>query len=86
MSFSSNEDKIKEMWDKLCYSLCRSETHHLLTISQHVSSTLQAYQFFQKSFFDTVLLKRLSFDGLIGEISLRIKEILMSVWNIVQQH
>ena len=86
MSFSSNEEKIKEMWDKLCYSLCRSETHHLLTISQHVFSTLQAYQFFQKGFFDSVLLKRLSFDGLIGEISLRIKEILMSVWNIVQQH
>ena len=86
MYFSSNEDKIKEMWDKLCYSLCRSETHHLLNISQHVFSTLQAYQFFQKGFFDSVLLKRLSFDGLIGEISLRIKEILMSVWNIVQQH
>ena len=44
MSFSSNEEKIKEMWDKLCYSLCRSETSHLLSMSSHIFSTLTAFQ------------------------------------------
>ena len=44
MSFSSNEEKIKEMWDKLCYSLCHSETSHLLSMSSHIFSTLTAFQ------------------------------------------
>ena len=85
MQFSSNEDKIKEMWDKFCYSLCRSETHDLLSLSVYVFSTLQAFQYFQKNFFDSVLLRRMSFEELIGEITKRIKQILNSIWSIVQK-
>ena len=44
MSFASTEEKIKEMWDKLCYSLCRSETSHLLSMAPHIFSTLTAFQ------------------------------------------
>ena len=32
VSFASNEEKIKEMWEKLCYSLSRSETSEMLSI------------------------------------------------------
>ena len=31
-SHSSNEEKIKEMWEKLCYSLTRSETNEMLAL------------------------------------------------------
>lgn len=43
VSFTSNEEKIKEMWEKLCYSLSRSETSEMLAIVNYIFCTLTAF-------------------------------------------
>ena len=65
VTFASNEEKIKEMWEKLCYSLSRSETSEMLSIVQYIFCTLTAFQILNKSYFDSFVLKRLDFDKLI---------------------
>lgn len=65
VSFASNEEKIKEMWEKLCYSLSRSETSEMLSIVQYIFCTLTAFQILHKTYYDSFILKRLDFDKLI---------------------
>lgn len=64
VSFASNEEKIKEMWEKLCYSLTRSETSEMLAIVQYIFCTLTAFQILNKSYYDSFILRKLDFDKL----------------------
>ena len=42
-TFTSNEDKVKEMWEKLCYSLTKSETCEMISLVQYIFCTLSAF-------------------------------------------
>ena len=68
------------MWEKLCYSLTRSETSEMLTIVQYIFCTLTAFQILHKSNYDSFILRKLDFGKLIHSISDRFKGILSDVW------
>ena len=82
VSFSSNEEKIKEMWEKLCYSLSRSETSEMLNLTQFIFCTLTAFQIQHKSYYDSFILRRLDFEKLFTSISERLTTILNDVWSV----
>ena len=77
-----NEDKIKEMWEKLCYSLSRSETSDMLAIVQYIFCTLTAFQVLQKPFYDSFILRKLDFGKLMQSLSERLNTLLIDVWSI----
>lgn len=84
VSFSSNEEKINEMWDKLCYSLSKAETSEMLPLVQYVFCTLTAFQILHKPYYDSFILKRLDFGKIISSVSERLHSLLDEVWLIRQ--
>jgi len=76
VAFSSNEEKINEMWDKLCYSLSRAETSDMIGLVQYVFCTLAAFQVLHKTFFDGFVLRKFDFEKLLKSVCERLKAIL----------
>eukprot|EP00347_Sterkiella_histriomuscorum_P021367 403334229 len=83
-NFSTNEEKIKEMWNKLQYSLCRCESQTLIRISCHLFSIMTAFQSIQKPFYDNFILKKLEFEPLITEICERLKQVFAQLMDYVR--
>ena len=70
-NFSTNEEKIKEMWDKLVYCLCKCETSVLLRIAHHLFTIITVYHFICRTFCEQFVLRKLDFESLINEIYFR---------------
>jgi len=68
LNYSTNEEKIKEMFDKMSYSLCRCETPDFLRLVNHIFSILTACRYLAKSFYESFVLKKLEFEPIISEI------------------
>jgi len=51
-NFSTNEEKIKEMWGKVMYSLCRCPTPKMIKLINSLFSMLTAFQYFNKAFYE----------------------------------
>jgi hypothetical protein len=78
-NFSTNEEKIKEMWGKLLYSLCRCPTPKMIKLLNSLFSVLTAFQFLNKPFYEQFMLKKLEFEPLFTELQDRLKPIYQSV-------
>ena len=75
VAYASNEEKVKEMWEKLCYSLTKAETSETLSLVQHIFCTLAAFQALSKSYFDTFVLRKLDFEKIMKSVSDRLRTI-----------
>ena len=75
VAYASNEEKVKEMWEKLCYSLTKAETSEMLSLVQHIFCTLAAFQGLSKSYFDSFVLRKLDFEKILKSVSERLRTI-----------
>ncbi|CDW73908.1 UNKNOWN [Stylonychia lemnae] len=78
-NFSTQEEKIKEMWDKLSYSLCYSESRTMFRVVNHLFSILTAFQSLQKQYYDQYMLKKLEFEKILCEISDKLKIVFIRI-------
>ena len=69
----TNEEKIKEMWNKLMYSMCRCPTSKMIKMINYLFSVLTAFQFMNKQFYEQFILKKLEFEPLMTELAERLK-------------
>ena len=72
-NFSTNEEKIKEMWSKLMYSVCRCPTSKLFKLLNSLFSIMTAFQYLNKSYYEQFILKKLEFEPLFTEIQERLR-------------
>ena len=56
------------MWGKLMYSLCRCPTAKMIKLINSLFSVLTAVQFFNKTFYEQFILKKLEFEPLFTEL------------------
>jgi len=67
-----NEEKVKEMWSQLTYSLCRASTPLLFKATQNLFCVFTTISFLNKSFHEQFILKKLDFEKIISSISNRL--------------
>lgn len=76
---STNEEKIKEMWGKLLYSVCRCPTPQLVKLVNYLFSVLTAFQYLSKNFYEHLILKKLEFEPLFSELAERFRHLYNGV-------
>jgi len=78
-NFGTNEEKIKEMWGKLLFSMCRCPTAKMLKLMNSLFSILTAFQYFNKTFYEQFILKKLEMEPIFTELKDRFKTIYQEV-------
>lgn len=63
-----NEEKVKEMWSQLTYSLCRASTPLIFKATQNLFCVFTTINFLNKSFYEQFILKKLDFEKIISSI------------------
>ena len=67
------------MWGKLLYSMCRCPTAKMLKLMNSLFSMLTAFQYFNKTFYEQFILKKLELEPLFTELQDRFKPIYQEV-------
>ena len=67
------------MWGKLLYSMCRCPTPKMLKLMNSLFSMLTAFQYFNKTFYEQFILKKLEMEPLFTELQDRFKPIYQEV-------
>jgi hypothetical protein len=67
------------MWGKLLYSMCRCPTAKMLKLMNSLFSMLTAFQYFNKTFYEQFILKKLEMEPLFTELQDRFKPIYQEV-------
>ena len=67
------------MWGKLLYSMCRCPTAKMLKLINSLFSMLTAFQYFNKTFYEQFILKKLEMEPLFTELQDRFKPIFQEV-------
>jgi len=78
----NSEEKIREMWDKMIYTLCRCPFDRFIKQTCHIFSMLTALQFLHKSFYESFVLRRLDFKKLMEEIFERLNTVFNDAQSI----
>ena len=68
-----NEEKVKEMWTQLTYSLCRASTPLMFKATQSLFCVFTTISFLNKSFYEQFVLKRLDFEKILTALHSRLQ-------------
>jgi len=82
VAFSTNEEKIKEIWSKSLYSLFRCEDGTFFTYFAVLLSGLFVYSYKNKQHYEQFILRRLEFESLFSEMNSRVSSMVSSTVEI----